>query len=80
MSPYREPIEQPPAEAPQPTNHSWLRRLKNYALAVHQNGVGISYLVTLTPLAYPATVLLSAALVTGMFILDPEEFDYTDET
>ena len=79
MSAYREPAEQPQVEAPRVPNRRWLRRLKNYARAVHKNARGISYLTTRTRLAYPATVLLSSMLVTGMFILDPDEFDYTEK-
>lgn len=53
-----------------------LKRLKNYVLALHHNGVGLSYLATRTPLIYPVTLLVVAPLVTVMFLMDPEEFDH----
>jgi len=50
-----------------------LRHLVNYCKAVHHNGLAISYLGTLTPLAYPVTVLIAIPWVTFIAILDLEE-------
>jgi len=56
------------------------RHVKNYFLAIHYNGLAISYLGTLTPLAYPLTVLLAAPWVTFIGILDLEELERMAKT
>lgn len=54
---------------------SLLRHLRNLAVGIHRNGVAVSYLVTLSPLAYPITAPLVTPLVVAVFLLDPQEFE-----
>lgn len=49
--------------------------MRNYVRAVHDNSLAMSYLVTLTPLAYLAMMPLATVLVTVIAALDPEELD-----
>jgi hypothetical protein len=50
--------------------------LRNYVRAIHENSLGLSYLVTLTPLAYLAMMPVAVVAVTFIAALDPEELDH----